>query len=408
MENSKQKKASTLARMDFDLIIKNGHVLDLSSKINKVMDLAILHGEIVASGKEIQQSDQAHQVLDVSGHYVSAGWIDLHTHVYEHATILGVNPDICGLQKGVTTMVDGGSSGAMTFAGLRKFIVEPSETRVLAFLHIACHGLAGAACSGNESGGESDHLNAIKQSLCVQCVKDNPDIIVGIKVRLDKSITNNGATEHETYARALWASKEAQVPLMVHHTNSSIPLGSHAQGVLSCPGSLRKGDIYTHTYHGHPSSILDHSALKLHPSAKAAQDKGVIMDVGHGQGSFDWLVAKKAASENLWPDTISTDLHSGNVNGTAQSLPYVMSKFLALGMPLQKIVCAVTSTPAKCINRDKEFGRIANGLCADLTIFKVESKLELAYDASQKSQFLKEQFIPKIVIREGRVIRLNL
>lgn len=393
--------------MDFDLILKNGHVIDLSSNINKVMDVAISNGKIVALGSQIKKSDKAHEILDVSGHYVSAGWIDIHTHVYEHATILGVNPDICGLQKGVTTMVDGGSSGAMTFAGLRKFIVEPSQTRVLAFLHIACHGLAGAACSGNDSGGESDHLNAIKQDLCVQCVKENPDVIVGIKVRLDKSITNNGATEHETYARALRASKQAQVPLMVHHTNSSIPLGSCPQGMLSCPGSLRKGDIYTHTFHGHPSSILDPSNLKLHPSAKAAQNKGVIMDVGHGQGSFDWLVAKKAIAENLWPDTISTDLHSGNVNGTAQSLPYVMSKFLALGMPLEKIVCAVTSTPAKSINRDREFGRIVNGLCADLTIFKVEPKLELAYDSSQKSHFLKEQFIPIIVVRAGKVIKLQ-
>jgi predicted amidohydrolase len=161
---------------------------------------------------------------------------------------------------GVTTVVDGGSASCLTVAGLCHLIAERSNTRILAFLHVACHGLAGAGCSGSElgKGGESDHLNAIKVDQTVSCIKANRDFIVGVKVRLDKNITDAaGRTEHEVYRRALSAARQAGVPLMVHHTNSGIPLGSENQSDLSCPGSMRSGDVYTHLYSGVDSLILE-------------------------------------------------------------------------------------------------------------------------------------------------------
>ena len=167
------------------------------------------------------------------------GLVDLHVHVYHDATVLGVEPDLRCLQRGVTTVVDGGSAGAMTYAGLARFVMEPSQTRVLAWLHLACHGLAGAACSGEEfgPGGEVDSLNVLKTELCVSTISKHRDNIVGVKVRLDRNISNNGENERFVLRQGLVAAREAGVPLMIHHTNSTVSLEevlqslSHSQSV---------------------------------------------------------------------------------------------------------------------------------------------------------------------------------
>ena len=259
--------SATTTNSKADLVIRNGRLLDPYNHLDMVADIAVKDGKISAIG--IGLDEAAKVEFDAEGLLVSAGWVDLHAHVYQHATLLGVNPDETCLARGVTTVVDAGSSGCMTLAGLRHYIAEKSSTRVLCFVHAACHGLAGAACSGqgmslDGPGGESDHINAIKINSCVKCVEENRDLVVGIKVRLDKNITDNGRTEHEVYLRALEISERANVPLMVHHTNSGIPLGSSGQGTVSCPGSLRKGDIYTHLYSGHGSSIVDRGKGGIH------------------------------------------------------------------------------------------------------------------------------------------------
>lgn len=204
---------------------------------------------------------------------------------------------------------------------------------------------------------------------------------------MDRNITDDGRIEHEVYRRALHIASAAQVPLMVHHTNSTIPLGrpeeedqeeqeplldlgenrpsteggplNEDNGMLSCPGSLRPGDIYTHVFHGHKGTILMREEARISGAVKRynetfrisrrklefplfsrARRNGVIMDVGHGQGSFDWGVAEAAIREGFLPDVISTDLHSGNVGagGTAKDLAHVMSKFLALGMSIEQVL----------------------------------------------------------------------
>ena len=293
--------------------------------------IKIIDDKIAAIGDDV--SDCGTEV-DCSGLIVCPGLVDLHTHVYLHSTTLGVDPDRTCLGRGVTTAVDGGSSGAMTYRGLQRYILEKSETRVLVFLHIACHGLAGAGCSGPEfgPGGESDHLNALKTNLCVNTIKENKDVIVGVKVRLDKNITDDGKNETEALKRAMVAGQLTGVPVMIHHTMSTLSL----EKVLS---SMRPGDIYTHTYSawaGQGESIVDRQARTVNPSVIKARKRGVIFDVGHGQGSFDWEVAEICALCGFYPDTISTDLHSGNVDGAAKDLPWVMSKFLHLGSEMLK------------------------------------------------------------------------
>jgi dihydroorotase len=254
----------------------------------------------------------------------------------------------------VTTAVDAGSAGATTLAGLKHFVAGYCNTRLLAFLNISMHGLASAGCTGVGTGGELDSLNQVHVEQCVKCIKENRDMCVGVKVRLSADAANDGKNEAEAFRRAAAAAVQAGVPLMTHHTFSSVPLGSadQAGGELGCPGALKKGDIYTHTFHGFPSTIIDTEAaadaskddkpgekrkrgaanggaasppaapkagllkaMSVHPACVDARERGVLFDVGLGQGSFNWTVAEISIRQGFFPDIISTDLHLGGAEG---------------------------------------------------------------------------------------------
>ncbi|XP_064598947.1 deacetylase Atu3266-like isoform X2 [Liolophura sinensis] len=292
--------------------------------------------------------------------------------------------------------------GASTFLGLKKFIADRSHTRLLAFLHIASHGLAAAGCSGGASGGESESLHVVDIDDCVRCIEENRDVLVGVKVRLSKEVTNKGQHEAEVFRRALEASSRAQVPLMTHHSSSSIPVQRSNSEDLGCPGSLRPGDIYTHTYHGFPSSIIDPSSQAVWSDVWEARRRGVLFDVGHGQGSFSWPVAELAAKEGFWPDIISTDLHTGNFKGPAYDLPTVMTKFLAIGMPLEDVVRATTCTPAKAIGRAHDIGSLAIGHVADITALKLEDCDVALEDCHGQQRRVKRNLYPVSVWRAGK------
>lgn len=184
------------------------------------------------------------------------------------------------------------------------------------------------------------------------------------------------------------------------HLRSSF-ISDMAADVLCCPGDLRPGDIYTHTYHGFPSSIVDAKSRSVVPDVLTAQQRGVIFDLGHGQGAFSWTVAEICAKESFWPDVISTDLHSGNYDGPAYDLPTVMSKILHLGMPLESVIKAVTFTPAKVISRDNEFGTLSVGSIADITVLKLQDCDIDLEDCQAQTRRLKKRLIPRRVWRAG-------
>jgi len=308
------------------------------------------------------------KVVDCTDCVLTAGLVDLHTHLYQHATPLGIDPAIC-LASGVTTAVDGGSAGALTFPGLRHYVAERSECQVLAFLHLAAHGLAAAGCSGPEfgPGGESDHVNCLKTQLCTRTLQQNKDLLIGVKIRLDQNITDEGRNEAEVLKRGIEAAGGAGLPLMVHHTMSTLSLAT----VLT---ALRPGDIYTHCYSawaGEGGSLVDRKTRKMHKEVVQARDRGIVFDLGHGQGSLDWEVAEIAMEQSFPPDTISTDLHSGNVAGAARNLPWVTAKLLHLGMPLEAALRAVTEVPANTISRGDQIGSLQMGRVADLALLRV-------------------------------------
>lgn len=266
---------------------------------------------------------------------------------------------------------------------------------MLAFLNISLHGLASAGCSGYGAGGELDSLNQVSEAKAIECAEQNKDVIVGVKVRLSADCANNGKNELEAFHRAQRAAKH--LPLMTHHTFSSV-------GLDICPGKMKKGDIYTHAFHGFPSSIAENSrhGLALLNSVLAAKKKGVVFDVGHGAGSFSWTVAELCAKTGFWPDCISTDLHKESCEAPCYDLTIAMSKMLHLGMPLMEVVRAVTATPAKVIGWEGKIGHLAVGAVADITVLRrSESPLWLE-DSQGQMRLVKSILSPEAVWREGK------
>ncbi|XP_065184156.1 deacetylase Atu3266-like [Sycon ciliatum] len=388
------------------IVLRGGRVIDRSLNIDHVCDVIIVGDVIEALVDCGGQYDGNDDVRDVSGCLVVPGLIDLHIHGYEHATPLGIDVDKYCLHRGVTTAVDAGSAGATTFPGLRKFIAEKSRTRLLAYLNISMHGLASAGCSGYGLGGELDSAKQINADSAAKCIEENRDMIVGIKIRLSADGANDGKNEQLAMRTALECAKRVQLPVMAHHSMSTVKLGGEEE-VLSCPGSLRPGDVYTHFYHAYESTVVDVSEphpvggySKFDPAVLEARKHGVLMDIGHGQGSFSWTIAELGAKEGQWPDVISTDLHTGSMDGPAYDLPTVMTKMLHVGMPLLDIITAVTATPAECCGRaDKH--QLRPGAEADVTVLRLDDCSTHLEDSQAQLRHVTKRILPVAVWRAG-------
>jgi dihydroorotase len=376
----------------YDWLIHGGRVIDPASSTDAVRDIAVSGGRIALIAERID-SALARDTYDASGQIVTPGWVDLHMHGYHLATPLGIPTDHYCLGRGVTTAVDAGSAGSSTFPGLRAFAAEPARTRLLAFVHISCAGLAYATIGSKTSiPGELETLRLADLESCIECVEANRDLVVGVKIRLTASLAENGRNEAEAFKRALRAAEAVRLPLMVHHVLSSV-------AYADCPGLLRAGDIYTHCFHGHANGILDDSRLR--DEVIAARERGVIFDTGHGQGSFDWRVAETCAQLGFPPDTISTDLHSGNCEGPAYDLPTVVSKMLHIGMPLVEAIRRVTLEPARAIAWHDRIGALAIGREADVAAFSMDETPKELEDCGGVMRTVQRRLVPKAVWRAG-------
>jgi len=272
-----------------------------------------------------------------------------------------------------------------------------SKTRVKAFLHIANHGLASAGCAGITTGGECDSLNQINVDQCVECINKYPNDIIGIKVRLSASVCNDGKNEIEVYKRALEASRITGKPLMTHHAYSTIPVSAGDECDVGCPESLKKDDVYTHLHHSYINKDGHVNQVFID-----ARRKGVIMDVGHGMGSFSWENAEMCAKENFWPDTISTDLHTESCfDGPAYDLTTVMSKFLHLGMSINKIIEAVTINPAKAMKMESSIGSLEGKKQADITLLSINDEEMMMEDCYEIKRLMRKRIKAVAVWKAG-------
>ncbi|CCD90491.1 conserved exported hypothetical protein [Bradyrhizobium sp. ORS 375] len=345
----------------FDLVIKGGDVIDPSQALRGKRDIGIRWGVVEAIELEIP-AEKALRSIDAAGRLVMPGLIDLHSHVYPYGSAIGIPPDELVQFQGTTTVVSAGDAGVNNLAALRRFIVGQSRARIYAFVHIANNGLSAFPVA------ELYNIDNAQVDACAMALAENPDFLLGVKVRMSENVIFKHGLE--PLKRGIKACELCGWParMMVHI--GGVETGELMSQILDL---LRPGDILTHAYSGAPNiggaftNIVQDG--KLLPAALAAKQRGVLFDVGHGGGSFDYTVAEVAIPGGCSPDTISSDIHvfSGNTPGMP-FLPNVMSKFLAMGFSLDQVVSMATSAPAKIIGRTPKLGTLQVGAPADLAI----------------------------------------
>ena len=348
----------------FDLIIKGGEVLDPSQNLRAKRDIGMRFGKIEALEADIPAT-RALRILDASGRLVLPGLVDLHSHVYPYGSALGIPADELVPYQGTTTMVSAGDAGANNFAAFRRYVQAQTRTRLYAFVHIANIGLAGFPEP------ELFHLGFAHPEECGKTVAENADIAIGVKVRMSENVINQAGLE--PLRRAIRASEIAGGGARVMCHIGGVATPELMREILN---ALRKDDILTHCFSGAPNNAGRFTNIvqdgKLMPEAHAAKKRGVVFDVGHGGGSFDFTVAEAALREGLLPDTISSDIHvaSGNTPGMPY-LTWVMSKFVALGLPLEQVLRMASSVPGALINRLPKLGTLQVGAPADATLVEI-------------------------------------
>lgn len=378
----------------YDLLLKNGTLIDPTTNLHKPGDLAVT-GSLISAVHGANSGAASRRVLDVSGLYVMPGFIDLHVHVFSGVTHYGIDVDPTCLGRGVTTALDAGSAGALTFPGFRQFIIDVSQTRLFAMLNISALGLVPNAMSGVEMG-ELEDLRYVDVKEATRVIEENRDKILGVKIRLSDNLAAGGENEMPALLRAREAADAVGLPLMVHTPLSSLSM----KQVLN---ELRPGDVLTHSFHGHRCGILD-SEMKVLPEIRRKVDEGLLLDIGHGQGSFTFEVARAAISQGVIPHTISSDLHAYNLKGPVFDLVTTINKFLHLGMQLDEAIRRVTTIPAQFLKLEDEIGTLQPGAVADVVVCEMmEGAFELT-DAFGETETGGYQLEPQYIFRAGRQV----
>jgi dihydroorotase len=348
----------------FDLVIKGGDVLDPSQALRGRRDIGIRFGLVEAVEADIPAA-RALRVLDAGGKLVTPGLIDLHCHVYPYGSGLGIPADELVSHQCTTTCVSAGDAGANTIAGFRRYIVAQTRTRLYAFVHIANIGLTPFPLA------ELPVIEFVDVDAAAKAVAVNSDMVIGIKVRMSENVINK--LRLEPLKRAIAACEEAGTGGKVMCHIGGVETRELMAQILN---TLRPGDVLTHSYTGAPNPAGAFTNIvqdgRLIPAALAAKRRGVIFDVGHGGGSFDYAVAEAAIAQGAPPDTISSDIHvnSGNSPGMPY-LTWVMSKFIGLGFALDQVVAMATINPAKVINRQPLLGTLQVGAPGDVAIMEL-------------------------------------
>ncbi len=383
----------------YDLLLKGGHVIDPANHVDAVMDVAVVKDKIAAVEKDIPAS-QAGKVVDASGLYVTPGLIDIHVHIGHggapldwftpegraHTAPYGIPADLA-LQAGVTTMVDAGSSGADTFLKEKEEVIDHAKVRVLAFLNIVADGMQGNLEQ------TVDQMDAKK---CADTIKKYPDLIVGVKTAHYWAEEPPDAL-HPTWAavdKAEECGRAVNLPVMFDFWPR--PDRSYADLILK---KMRPGDIHTHVFAQQFPILLADG--KINPILAQARARGVIFDVGHGAGSFWFRNAVPAVKQGFIPDSMSTDLHSGNF--TVLNLTQVLSKFLAMGVPLEDLIRRSTVNPAQEIHRP-DLGTLSVGKDADIAVLEQLNGSFGYIDCGLARMDGKVKLVARMTVRAGRIV----
>ena len=387
---AEQKEVNFTMAAQYDLLLKGGHVIDHKNHINQRMDVAVTGDRIARVAPEIERG-LATTVVDASDSYVTPGLIDIHVHAYHTREPEGLSVviDHHAPKSGVTTVVDTGTAGAKHFLHFKRTVIDMAKTRIFALINIVKSGMIGDF--------EQD-IREMDAELAASIVLAYPDICVGIK-------TAHYWTElpedemHPIWAavdRSLEAADICKKPLMVDFW----PRENRTYQDLILK-KMRRGDIHTHMY-AQQFPVLDENK-KPNDFLFEARERGIIFDVGHGAGSFWFRQAIPAMAGGWKPDSISTDLHIGNINGPVTDMLTTMSKFLNMGMPLEELICRSTVTPAEEIGHP-ELGTLSEGAEADIAVLKLEQGRFGFVDCGRAKYFGSQKLTCHMTLRAGKVI----
>ena len=342
--------------MKYDLLIKDGTVMDPSQGLNAAKDVALDAGK-VAAVKDSIPADSAREVLDAKGLLVVPGLIDLHVHAFWGASTYGIDADVSNLAKGVTTALDAGSAGALTFPAFRRHTIDRVNTGLYALLNISATGMLSPQI------GEVEDLRWADVDLAVRSGRANRDRVLGIKARLARHILGE-SSDVETLNRAIEAAEGMDGFVMIHVGNNPTPLPK-------LMNILRPGDVVTHSFHGFEDGVLEESGAVVE-GMKEAQSRGVAIDIGHGAGSFSFKSAEKALANGVLPDTISTDISNISIEGPVYDFATTLTKFMYLGMSLEEVIRRSTEIPARVMGLGDRLGTLKVGAEGDAAILRVE------------------------------------
>ena len=374
----------------YDLVVKGGRLIDPAQGPSKLQDIAVLNGKIARLAESIPTTDALH-VIDATDRIVTPGWIDLHVHVYDGVAPLGIPADPNCVAKGVTTVVDAGSAGAHTFPGLRKYVINVAETRVVALLNISVVGQS--TLSTDNPWGELLDLRYANAALAAKTIERHRDVIVGVKIRLTRNIA--GDHDLEALRRAREAADAVRLPLMVH-------IGGSHSTVPEILKLLKPGDVITHSFRGGEGGILNDEGRVLEEVLESVAS-GVNLDIGHGAGSFSFDTAEKTIAQGLLPGTISSDVHQFNVHGPVFDLATTVSKFLHLGLTLEQAIERVTANPSRVFGALNGLGTLREGGEADISVFELERGSYTLTDSLGQTRSGNQLLKPVATVKAGKL-----
>lgn len=370
-----------------DLYVKNGKTINGQS-----IEILIDQGKIIEVAPKIAGTVEAKKVFDLhSKYYVSAGWIDDHVHCYEKLTLYYDQPDLDGVDAGVTTVVDAGSTG---YDNLPDFyqLSKNVKTNVYAMCNISETGIIAQDELGD--------MSRIGDDLVKEMIEKYPDFVVGIKARISKSVVSGNGIHPLERAKEIQKLNH-DLPLMVH-------IGSNPPELSEIMALMDEGDIMTHCYNGKPNGIMNQDLHRIKEFAIEGYNRGIIFDIGHGTDSFNFEVAQEAHSIGLTPKSISSDLyHRNRENGPVYNLATCLDKMLYLGYTLGELLPMVTANPADNFHL-KNKGQLKSGFDGDLTIFDVENKAKVLVDSNGNEKTTDIEIVPHFCVVAGEVYETNL
>jgi dihydroorotase len=367
----------------FDLVIRNGTVCDPSRGFKSRADVGI-SGDKIAAIEANLPANTAGEVIDAEGMFVTPGLIDLHTHCYWGGTGTGIEADPVAARSGATTWVDAGSFGYQQANGFRRFIVEPSKVRIFGFVYLY----------PDTRNPDIDPVKYVRSFMrrTGETVTSNRDILLGIKLQVGSNMNGRYSYDFLKIARELCDT--FRIPMMAHISFAP----PETDQVMEL---MKPGDIVTHCYNRHTLGIIDESG-KVRPSVRDARRRGVLFDVGHGLGSFNFEAARKALADGFVADTISTDIYSLNVKGPVFDMPTTMSKMMYLGMSFDDVLQRTTITPARFINRVDGLGTLTVGGPADVAVLSIEKGEFPLTDSQKNTVTAKERVTARATICRGK------